>query len=438
MPTWTRSSSSPTRRGEIAAVRDRAAAATSPWSGRSTAIRSRPRRARRGLAGDRHADRSPSRCGGLGRRGVSAGRDRARDLLDPARSLEALAGAWPAPCRSARPASGAAGLTGPDSPHDAPRRDPRAARGRAAVPGARAGGRRAIAAAPSGARGRPRRHRRPRHERPRGDLRPVRARRPARAVGRARDAVGLSRCTARSRGSIGRSSSGSASRARRRTSSGHRGRPPPGRADARDHERPRRRRWPRGRDVIDLGAGPELAVAATKTYTTELLAIAALSAACPATPRRRGGARRRPGRGGRGARAEPEVESMARRPGRGGIGCWSWRAATSTRRPASGRSSSRSWRTSSPTRTPRPTSSTGRWRCWSRASRCSRRSARADGRGAGRVARAAARDVGGVAGRVGRRTRAGPARVAVRAPAGRRNGSGRSCRSWPGSSTRST
>jgi glutamine---fructose-6-phosphate transaminase (isomerizing) len=31
--------------------------------------------------------------------------------------------------------------------------------------------------------------------------------------------------------------------------------------------------------TIDLGAGPELAIAATKTYTTELLAIAALSAA---------------------------------------------------------------------------------------------------------------------------------------------------------------
>ena len=30
---------------------------------------------------------------------------------------------------------------------------------------------------------------------------------------------------------------------------------------------------------IDLGAGPELAVAATKTYTTELLAIASVSAA---------------------------------------------------------------------------------------------------------------------------------------------------------------
>jgi glutamine---fructose-6-phosphate transaminase (isomerizing) len=35
---------------------------------------------------------------------------------------------------------------------------------------------------------------------------------------------------------------------------------------------------------IDLGAGPELAVAATKTYTTELLAIAALSAAMSGDP----------------------------------------------------------------------------------------------------------------------------------------------------------
>ena len=35
---------------------------------------------------------------------------------------------------------------------------------------------------------------------------------------------------------------------------------------------------------IDLGAGPELAIAATKTYTTELLAIAALSAALSADP----------------------------------------------------------------------------------------------------------------------------------------------------------
>ena len=36
--------------------------------------------------------------------------------------------------------------------------------------------------------------------------------------------------------------------------------------------------------TIDLGAGPELAVAATKTYTTELLAIAALSAALSGEP----------------------------------------------------------------------------------------------------------------------------------------------------------
>ncbi len=36
--------------------------------------------------------------------------------------------------------------------------------------------------------------------------------------------------------------------------------------------------------TIDLGAGPELAIAATKTYTTELLAIAALSAAMSGDP----------------------------------------------------------------------------------------------------------------------------------------------------------
>ena len=36
--------------------------------------------------------------------------------------------------------------------------------------------------------------------------------------------------------------------------------------------------------TIDLGAGPELAIAATKTYTTELLAVAALSAALSRDP----------------------------------------------------------------------------------------------------------------------------------------------------------
>jgi glucosamine--fructose-6-phosphate aminotransferase (isomerizing) len=36
--------------------------------------------------------------------------------------------------------------------------------------------------------------------------------------------------------------------------------------------------------TIDLGAGPELAIAATKTYTTELLAIASLSAALSGEP----------------------------------------------------------------------------------------------------------------------------------------------------------
>ena len=38
--------------------------------------------------------------------------------------------------------------------------------------------------------------------------------------------------------------------------------------------------------VIDLGAGPELAIAATKTYTGELLALAILAAAMGVAVRR--------------------------------------------------------------------------------------------------------------------------------------------------------
>ena len=55
-----------------------------------------------------------------------------------------------------------------------------------------------------------------------------------------------------------------------------------------------RRRWAAAADwTIALSAGPELAIAATKTYTTSLLAIAALSAALT---RRRGGPCGRRGR----------------------------------------------------------------------------------------------------------------------------------------------
>ena len=53
-----------------------------------------------------------------------------------------------------------------------------------------------------------------------------------------------------------------------------------GRADAGDHQRAGARRLAREATwVLATGAGPELAVAATKTYTTQLLAVAMLSAA---------------------------------------------------------------------------------------------------------------------------------------------------------------
>ena len=143
---------------------------------------------------------------------------------------------------------------------------------------------------------------------------------PAPAAGRARDAVdpvalrrrAAVRAVARHRDQpVGR-----VARHRRR---GRRG-PPPGRARRSRSPTSPARRWPQAAEhVIDLGAGPERAVAATKTYTAELLAIALLAAGAgdrrpdardePALAgrarRRRGGARDRArgrARGGRGAR----------------------------------------------------------------------------------------------------------------------------------------
>ena len=123
--------------------------------------------------------------------------------------------------------------------------------------------------------GRPRRHRRAWHDRPRRDLRPVRARDPARTLGGPRDAVGhvpLRRRAPPGPGAGHRHQPvrGVAGRRRRR-----RGGPPTGRTDPRHHQRPDVGLADRRRDVIDLGAGPERAIAATKTYTTELLAVAA-------------------------------------------------------------------------------------------------------------------------------------------------------------------
>jgi glucosamine--fructose-6-phosphate aminotransferase (isomerizing) len=62
---------------------------------------------------------------------------------------------------------------------------------------------------------------------------------------------------------------------------------------------------------IDLGAGPELAIAATKTYTTELLAIAALSAAMTGDPSDAAALREIPDAMAAAIRLEPGIESMA-------------------------------------------------------------------------------------------------------------------------------
>ena len=63
--------------------------------------------------------------------------------------------------------------------------------------------------------------------------------------------------------------------------------------------------------TIDLGAGPELAVAATKTYTTELLAIAVLSAALSGDPTDMAALSRIPDTLASALSLEPEVIAMA-------------------------------------------------------------------------------------------------------------------------------
>jgi glucosamine--fructose-6-phosphate aminotransferase (isomerizing) len=62
---------------------------------------------------------------------------------------------------------------------------------------------------------------------------------------------------------------------------------------------------------IDLGAGPELAVAATKTYTTELLAIASLSAAMTGDPGDAAALAAIPDAMAGAIALEPAIESMA-------------------------------------------------------------------------------------------------------------------------------
>jgi glutamine---fructose-6-phosphate transaminase (isomerizing) len=64
--------------------------------------------------------------------------------------------------------------------------------------------------------------------------------------------------------------------------------------------------------VIELAAGPELAVAATKTYTTSLLAIARLSAALGSDPTARAELATIPEAIERALAVEPEIEQVAR------------------------------------------------------------------------------------------------------------------------------
>ncbi len=63
--------------------------------------------------------------------------------------------------------------------------------------------------------------------------------------------------------------------------------------------------------TIDLGAGPEVAVAATKTYTAELLAIALLSAALADDPADRAAVAAIPATLARALALEPEIERIA-------------------------------------------------------------------------------------------------------------------------------
>jgi len=63
---------------------------------------------------------------------------------------------------------------------------------------------------------------------------------------------------------------------------------------------------------VDLGAGPELAIAATKTYTTELLAVASLSAALSGDPADARALVKVPDAMAAALELEPAVESMAR------------------------------------------------------------------------------------------------------------------------------
>ena len=346
------------RAGRPERCRDRRPARRAPSrsmpssSGPSRRTGSRPRRRSSGRSPRPGRRPSRSRCG---RRGTSlvypAGVPGDRDVLDPARLTRRARARARGRDRLPGPPPGRASATR-RAAMTPPRRDPRAARGRGAVPRRpgreRRGDRRVAARRPAA----PRRHRRPRHVRPRRDLRAVRARRPASADGRARDAV--DRVDLRRAPDVARRA-------------GHRHQPVGGVAG---HRRGHRRGPGQGAPTIAITNEPDSALAAAADRTIAL-------GRRPGTGDRRdqdlhrraardrpavGRAGRRPGRPRR-RRRHPRRRSRARstsnprssgspptrrpRPGRS-----SSPAGSSTRPPASGRSSSRSWPGSSPIRTP--------------------------------------------------------------------------------------
>ena len=256
--------------------------------------RRRHDRGRRGLAaggarGSPGVDRSPARdrraSDALGPCRLPARRNQRRDVLDPARNR------WTRSRRrcSERPDrrtrhSPAASLSGSRCHDEPPRRDPRTARR------ASAAARRAIArprsaggSAPNGL-GRLGRHRRAGNLGPRRDLRAVRPGGPERAsVGLATPSI-VSLYDAEPRVArslvVGVSQSG-ASPDIVGIVAAARGQGAPTLAITNDPASALARE---AEHVLDLAAGPELAIAATKTYTTSLLAIARLSLALDPDP----------------------------------------------------------------------------------------------------------------------------------------------------------
>ena len=228
-----------------------------------------PAEARRGRCGDGHADDRRGDARALGRVGVSAGVAALATYSILPGSLDALAAvlagetearAVPVPrprCThaSSPPAMDAALATGSSS-----------SRGGAALPRPCPRCRRPAGPIDPGARCRPRRHRGPRHERvTRRSTRStcwVSGTRCRSGSGRRRS----SRCTAPSRGSIGRWWSASASRVPRPTWSRSSRPVDAGRPTLAITNDPSSALARAAETCIDLGAGPELAIAATKTY----------------------------------------------------------------------------------------------------------------------------------------------------------------------------